>query len=434
MRNRFFAVAIILIIAAFIWHFLDRPPEDLGNPRYFTDQTYNFETSRALNDIAIVGGDAGEVGQAVAGLKAGDAQGWYDRWMAAGDRAMALAHRTADPTSKGHALLRAHNYYRSAEFFLPPNDARRPEAWKKNVDAFYQGLDVLGVKYERIKVPYGTYHLNAVYYPGAAGSESKPLLVVVGGYDGTMEEMYFHIVAAALQRGYPVLTYEGPGQGSVLREQGLTFTPQWEKPNGAVLDTFLASHPTSGNIVLIGESMGGYLAPRAAAFDPRISGVVAYDVFFDGGAIASRNVPPFVFWLRKHGYNSVLNMLAKQGPSDPGALWSVQNGMWVFGAKGPFEVLDAFKAYTLAPVASRIKADVLILSGADDHFVPAGQADAFQKSLTGARSVTSVVFDRISGGSEHCQIGASSLWHATLFDWLATKFGQPAAIQAISSK
>ncbi|MBE1159830.1 alpha/beta hydrolase family protein [Dyella acidiphila] len=431
MRNRFFIIAAVLIVAGVIWHFLDRPQPDLGSPRYFSDQTYNFETARVLNDIAGVGGDGGEVGQAIAGLKAGDAQGWYQRWMAAGDRAMTLAQHTDDSIGKGDALLRAHNYYRAAEFFLAPNDAQRVPAWKKNIAAFYQGLGVLGVKYERISVPYGKYHLNALYFPGPAGSDSKPLLVVVGGYDSTMEELYFHVVAAAQQRGYPVLVYEGPGQGSVLREQGLTMTPQWEKPNGAVLDTFLATHPTSGKIVLIGESMGGYLAPRAAAFDPRISGVVAYDAFFDGGAIAARNVPLFVFWLRQHGYTGVLNWLGKHGPSDPGAQWSVQNGMWVLGVKGPFEVLDAFKAYTLAPVAARIKADVLILSGADDHFVPPEQAKAFALSLTAARSVTNIVYDRASGGGEHCQIGAPSLWHATLFDWLATKFGEPAQIQAI---
>jgi alpha-beta hydrolase superfamily lysophospholipase len=433
MRKRIFIGVVILILAAVLWHVVDRPPQDLGNPRYFTDQTYNFETSRVLNDIAVVGGDAGEVNQAIAGLEAGDAQGWYTDWSAAGDRAMALADRTADPVSKGHALLRAHNYYRTAEFFLAPDDARRPSVWKKNVAAFYQGLDVLGIKYERIRVPYGKYHLNAVYYPGPADTGDKPLLVVVGGYDSTMEELYFHVVAAALQRGYAVLTYEGPGQGSVLREQGLTFTPEWEKPNGAVLDTFLATHPISGKIVLIGESMGGYLAPRAAAFDPRITGVVAYDVFYDGAAIATRHVPPFVFWLRQKGDYGVLNFLAGHASSDPGSTWSVQNGMWVFGVKGPFEVLDAFKPYTLAPVASRIKADVLILAGADDHFVPQGQVAAFQKSLTGARSVTTVVFDRLSGGSEHCQIGAPSLWHATLFDWLTAKYGQPQTIQKIGS-
>lgn len=433
MRNRFLIGVAVLAVAAIAWHFADRPPEDQGHPRYFADQTYNFETLRVVNDLSVVGGDSADVEQAIAGLKAGDAQGWYARWTAAGDRAMALAHRTVDPISKGRALLRAHNYYRSAEFFLAPGDTRRPDVWKKNVDAFYQGLDVLDVAYERIRVPYGNYHLNAVYYPGPAGSETRPLLVVVGGYDGTMEEMYFHIVAAAHQHGYSVLTYEGPGQGSVLREQGLTFTPAWEKPNAAVLDTFLATHPSSGKIVLIGESMGGYLAPRAAAFDPRVSGVVTYDVFFDGYAIATRHVPPFIFWLRQRGYYAVLNALAKQAPSYPGSTWAVQNGMWVFGAKDPFGVIDAFKAYTLAPVASRIKADVLILAGAEDHFVPIEQVDRFQQSLTGARSVTRVVFDRASGGSEHCQMGAPSLWQATLFDWLASQYGQP-AVAAVDAK
>jgi alpha-beta hydrolase superfamily lysophospholipase len=431
MGKRILIGVVLLILAAVVWHLLDRAPKDPGNPRYFTDQTYNFETLRVLNDTAVAGGDPNEVAQAVTGLEAGDAQGWYAHWNAAGDRAMALAGRTGDAISKGNALLRAHNYYRAAEFFLAPNDAQRPSLWKKNTAAFYKGLDVLGVKYERITVPYGKYHLNAVYYPGPAGADGKPLLMVVGGYDSTMEELYFSPVAAALKRGYSVLTYEGPGQGSVLREQGLTFTPQWEKPNGAVLDTFLAKHVTSGKIVLIGESMGGYLASRAAVFDPRITGVVAYDVFFDAEAIATRHVPPFVFWLRQHGYTGVLGFLARHGSNDPGAQWSVQNGMWVFGAKGPFEVLDAFKPYTLAPVASRIKADVLILAGADDHFVPQDQVPAFQESLTGARSVTTVVFDRASGGSEHCQIGAPSLWQATLFDWLSAKYGQPENIQAL---
>jgi alpha-beta hydrolase superfamily lysophospholipase len=422
MLKRIFIGVLLLVLAAIGWHVLAKP-EDQGNPRYFADQTYNFEAIRVLNDIASVGGDSADVTQAVGEIRTGNADDWYSAWTAVGDRAMVLANNTNDAISKGNALLRAHNYYRSAEFFLPPSDPRRAIAWKKNIDAFYKGLEVLGVNYERIRVPYGDHHLSAVYYPGPAGSENKPLLIVVGGYDSTMEELYFHIAAAAHQRGYSVLTYEGPGQGSVLREQGLTFIPEWEKPTSAVLDTFLAKHPVSGKIVLIGESMGGYLAPRAAAFDSRISGVVAYDEFYDGYAIATRHVPSFVFWLRDHHYDSVLSFLAEHGPKDPGSTWATQNGMWVFGANSPFAVIDAFKNYTLAPVASRITGDVLILAGTDDYFVPLDQVDAFQKSLTHARSVTTKIFDRESGGSEHCQIGAASLWHATLFDWLAEKYG-----------
>jgi alpha-beta hydrolase superfamily lysophospholipase len=44
----------------------------------------------------------------------------------------------------------------------------------------------------------------------------------------------------------------------------LQFTPEWEKPTSAVLDAFLATHAQPEKIVLIGLSMGGYLAPRAA--------------------------------------------------------------------------------------------------------------------------------------------------------------------------
>jgi alpha-beta hydrolase superfamily lysophospholipase len=411
--------AIVVLVAAFLFW---PKPEDRGNPRFFADQTYNFETIRALNDVAVAGGDSAETTEAIAGVKAGDAQGWYAAWSAEGDRVAAVASHSTDPISKGNALLRAHTYYREAEFFLAPGDAKRPAIWKKNVAAFYAGLDTLGVRYERIIVPYGKYHLNAIYYPGPAGAETKPLLVIVGGYDSTMEELYLGLAAAAHQHGYSVLTYEGPGQGSVIREQGLTFTPEWEKPNGAVLDTFLATHAKPAKIVLLGESLGGYLAPRAAAFDSRIDGVVTYDVFFDGGAAVTRNVPPFVFWLRKHGYTGVLNFLAGL-QSDPGTIWGQQNGMWVFGVKNSFAVLDAFKAYSLAPVAPRITADVLMFAGTNDHFIPLAQLDEFKKSLTHARSVTSVVFDRASGGSEHCQLGAPSLWQASLFDWLSAKFG-----------
>ena len=420
MRRFWIGSGLVAILAA-AWFFWPRPA-DMGHPRFFADQTYDFETIRVLSDIQPAGGDSEEALQTIPAIKAGDAESWYAAWSRAGDRVMTLANATRESTGKGDALLRAHNYYRAAEFFLSPWDPRRPALWKKNVDAFYAGLDTLKVAYERIRVPYGAHHLNAVYYPGGAGSQTKPLIVFVGGYDSTMEELYFQLAAAAHRRGYSVLTYEGPGQGSVLREQGLTFTPQWEKPNGAVLDAFLAGHARPAKIVLIGASMGGYLAPRAAAFDKRIDGVVAYDVFFDGGAIASRNVPGFVFWLRDHGYTGVLKFLSGLR-SDPGSEWAQQNGMWTFGQKNPLAVIDAFKAYNLAPVAARIDADVLALAGSEDHFVPSDQLGRFEKSLTRARSVTAVVFDRASGGAEHCQVGAPSVWQATLFDWLARKFG-----------
>ncbi len=393
--------------------------------KLFNDQTYHFQTLRALNDIPFGGADTSEVLETIRHIRSGDPDSWYAAWERTGDRVSELAYRTKDRISRGRALLRAHNYYRTAEFLLAPTDPRRSISWSKNTRAFYDGLDTLGTTYERIRAPYGEHHLNAIYFPGPQGSETRPLIVICGGFDSTLEELYFVVVTAGLERGYSVLAYEGPGQGSIIRELGVPFTAEWEKPTAAVLDEYLRTHSRHPKTVLIGMSMGGYLAPRAAAFDDRIDGVVAYDVFYDFGAISSRSVPRLALWLDRHGLRPLLNLIIKvKAAFSPYLKWALQNSMWVMGTQNPIDTIKALSLYTLENVAQRITGDVLILAGGEDHFVPARQVKQFETSLTQARSVTTVVYDRESGGAEHCQLGASTLWHATLFDWLAERFPQ----------
>jgi pimeloyl-ACP methyl ester carboxylesterase len=240
-------------------------------------------------------------------------------------------------------------------------------------------------------VPYGEgHHLNAVYYPAPEGaSKKKPLIVLGGGFDSTIEELYFVLVKDAYDHGYDVLTYDGPGQGSVLRDQGLPFTLEWEKPVKAVVD-----HQRPEKMVLIGMSIGGYLAPRAAAFDDRFDGVIAYDAFFDGGVIAARYVPGAVTWLDAHGFDSLVDLLVRaKAALSPGFAWATANGMWTTGTKRPLDTTKALQKYSLAGVAQQIKGDVLILAGAEDHFVPLEQVGQFQEALTSARSVTTKVYD-----------------------------------------
>lgn len=408
--------------------------EDRGQGRFFADQTYHFATLRVLNDIAADGADTAEVLETVTRIRSGDAQGWFSAWSATGDRVARQAGATTDRMAKGRALLRAHNYYRTAQFFLPPDDPKRPAAAAKEIRHFYAGLDALSVAYQRLEVPYGEgHHLDAVYYP-AEGADKRPLIIFCGGFDSTLEELYFLLVKDAHEHGYDVLTYAGPGQGAVLRGQGLTFTPAWEQPTKAVLDAFLARHARPPKIVIVGASLGGYLAPRAAAFDERFDGVVAWDVMFDAGAVA--RVPPAIFWLRDHGFGVIVNLMIRANAAlSPGFAWRVSNAMWTTGTKHPLDAAAALQKYTLAGVAQRIKADVLILAGTEDHFVPVAQAAQFREALTAARSVTTRIYDRASGGAEHCQAGAQSLWHADFFAWMAAKFGaeQP-AIQAAASR
>ena len=405
-----------------VWLFMREPIQwrsGIGR-RFFRDQAFHFQTLRTVNNICADGADTGEVLQTISNIREGNTESWFTAWESTASRLTERAGRIQDPRSRGQTLLRAHNYLRTAEFFLPPSDPRRPVSFLRNVKTFESGLDALGTIRERTRIPYGAGHLNAIYYPGPSAGLVKPLLVLCGGFDSTLEELYFVLVPAAHQRGFSVLTFEGPGQGAVLREQKLTFTHEWELPTAAVLDAHFASYPRQAKTIFIGMSMGGYLAPRAAAFDSRIDGVVAFDVLFDFGAVARATAPPLALWLHARRADALMKLLIKiKAWLSPGFAWSVANGQWVLGTASAMETMDALDSYKLAPIAGMIKADVLILAGVDDHFIPVGQAAEFANALNSARSVRTIVYDRASGGAEHCQMGAQSLWHADLFDWLA---------------
>jgi len=270
-------------------------------------------------------------------------------------------------------------------------------------------------------VPYGENTLNAIYYP-APEPIRAPLIMFCGGYDSIVEELYFFLVASARKRGYAVLTYEGPGQGAALREQGLRFTHEWEKPTSAVLDAYLAAHARPEKIVLIGLSMGGYLAPRAAAFESRIDGVVSYDIMFNLQGV--HDIPKSAVTLIRLGLGKLVVKVADvMALLKPGLRWGLSNASWTMGANGFVEMVDTFGKYTLAGVAQNIRQDVLILAGAEDQFVPVEQVEQYKKALVNARSVTAKVYDTITGGHEHSQLGASTLWQADFFDWMQEKFG-----------
>src|SRR5262249_26960647 len=156
---------------------------------------------------------------------------------------------------------------------------------------------------------------------------------------------------------------EGPGQGQVLRG-GITMTHEWEKPTGVVLDEFLRAHAKPKQIVLIGMSMGGYFAPRAAAFDKRIDGVVAWDTCFDFGEVVN------MFF--KMSRDPILSQSADYK-------WFTSNAQWVTGTHTVEDAVGVLQAYSLAPIAARITQPVLIMAGEQDYGIPMHQTADFQK-------------------------------------------------------
>src|SRR5919108_126683 len=103
----------------------------------------------------------------------------------------------------------------------------------------------------------------------AAASPRRGAVLIHGGFDSLIEEFVaiWQRIAAA---GFDVIAFDGPGQGGARALAGLTFDHDWEQPVGAVLDYFGVASAT-----LVGISMGGYWALRAAAFEPRVERVVS---------------------------------------------------------------------------------------------------------------------------------------------------------------
>jgi 2,6-dihydroxypseudooxynicotine hydrolase len=106
-----------------------------------------------------------------------------------------------------------------------------------------------------------------------AGAGKPPLVVMCMGLDSTKEEMDAN-ESPFLARGMATLAFDGPGQGEA--EYDFAIRGDYEVAVKAVLDyAGSRSDLDTTRIGIWGVSLGGYYAPRAAAFDKRIKACIA---------------------------------------------------------------------------------------------------------------------------------------------------------------
>ena len=387
---------------------------------HFNDPTFSFELLRAASYGLYGGSEIGEVLKTANQIRAGDFESWYRAWQETAARVEAIADEELHEghrVSAGQAFLRASNYYRTAEFFLAPDDPRRPATFEKSRTTFWQFLELSGLCVERVRIPYEGTTLPGYFYRVDDSGVARRTLLALGGFDSTGEELYFFAAAAALQHGYNVLTFEGPGQGEPLRIQHLPTRPDYEVPVRAAVD-YLLTRPEVDreHIALMGTSMGGYYAPRAAAFEPRLKALIVHSAAFDLWETQTKTKPAFRL-LEKlkspRGLQTALN-LAMRFNSE--LRWSIKNGKWVFGTSNPVEMIREVQRYSLKEIAGLIQQPTLILHGAADHLFPLEQADSLYAALKAPKTLR--VFTEEEGAEEHCQIGNITLLHQVLFDWL----------------
>lgn len=389
----------------------------MPRPVFSPTETFQFETVRALWSAPFNGADYGEVASTIARVRPGDFESWYTHWKRLGTTVGARGERLTDPVSRGKALLRASNYLRTAEFYLDPLDSRRPPTARDSRGWFDAGLTTLGVDAVRSRLAYGDAELETIFLRSQKAG-ARDVLVVHGGFDSTVEELYFTIGAGALERGFHVLLFEGPGQGNLLREFGIPFTPDWADAASLVIDS-LDRHCDPGAIIGVGVSFGGHLLARAAAVEKRYDRIVLFDYFPEMLRAFTHTMPAVLRGPAERMPTWLQRLVRLYARRDPALRWALANAFWTFGVSTLPELVAQMRRYDEGPWVGDIAADVLVLIGEDEHFFDGALVHDFKRKLTGARSVTVHEFPGDEGGGLHCQNGAVHLAHEVIFDWAA---------------
>jgi len=383
-----------------------------------TDEAFSFESLRAVGYAPYGGADIGEVMATAARITPGDWESWYREWRTLADRIATIADKSAadgHAASASSAYLRASNYYRTAEFFLrddPWNDPRVEDTSARAIETFRAAPEIQA-QWTRVGIPYQGIELEG-YYLNSSGDEPGRTLLAHGGYDSTVEELFFTVGEAARRRGWNCLIFEGPGQGSALRVNKLPFRYDWEAVVTPVVDFAISLRGVDPErIALLGMSMGGYLAPRAAAFEHRIAACVAYDgVLSMAAAILGPQAP--------HGDPNQLvaamdNLIAHRAEAPSSLRWGISNALWVFRGATTQELIDEISKYDLTEVADQITCPTLVCEAENDHFF-SGQPQMLYEALRCPRTL--LAFTAAEGAEEHCHVGALTLFHQRMFDWL----------------
>ncbi|QRG70341.1 alpha/beta hydrolase family protein [Brevibacillus choshinensis] len=385
----------------------------------FEDQTFSFELLRALSYAPYGGADIGECLTTAYRIKEGDFDSWYREWYRTAERIHSRAEqnkRCGQWMSARENYLRAHNYYRTAEFFLhgDPDDPRMMETWGKSRSAFREAIKRMDFIVEEVQIPYEGTFLPGYFY--RLDDSPRPTLLIHGGFDSTGEELYFGGAAAALQRGYHCLTFEGPGQGAVIREQRIPFRHDWERVVTPVVDYMLARPEVDPlRLALMGISLGGYLSPRAAAFEHRLAACIANDGLFSNqfgemGKKLHRGKPED---LQDTQY--VEAFIRSLMDKSTNVRWAIENGMFTYQAASIHDLIEKTQPYTLEGVAQKIQCPTLVCEAEADHFF-AGQPKMLYDALTCPK--TFMLFSSEESAEEHCQFGALVHFHQRLFEWL----------------
>ncbi|MEJ2869110.1 alpha/beta fold hydrolase [Actinomycetospora sp. OC33-EN08] len=365
---------------------------------------WNLSVNIALN----TGGQIGEVTEACAPLLEAARQGedagtelFFRSWTAVADRLVGLAR---EDEAAGHLLTASARYQRAAVYYLTAERLQsrhfgpRRTAYRAMLDAFGRAITTGRLKCARVEIPYEGVGMPALFV-AAEGAGPAPCMVFTNGLDSTKEMVFGSGIAQELaRRGVSTLIVDHPGSGEALRLRGLTGrhdSEHWAGPCVDWLETRDDVDP--GRIGVMGWSLGGYYAPRAAAFEKRFALCVAWGANYDWGELQKRR-------------------LAREGDRPVPHYWD--HVEWVFGKDTLEEFMAFAPAMSLVGVTERITVPFLVTHGTNDRQIPREYATAQYETAVNSPKRELTWFTEREGGVEHVSADNIPAVTGYIADWV----------------
>lgn len=412
----------------------------------FAQSDLNFQTLFALGAVGQTG-VAGEVVAAVAqaNAAAGGAsyQSVYDAFLSQGNRLQdqALSAEKAGRTVTARdRYLRSAKYYAGALYWVLGTSTPDAEAdvYTAMTASFERGLGLIEPTVERLEIPlaHSPRPMPAWFLRPSDDGKARPTIIMNNGSDGQHVDMLSQGGDAALERGYNVLIFEGPGQGSMLFLHNIPFRHEWEQVITPIVDVLEArSDVRSDQIALRGISFGGELAPWAAAFEHRLAALVA-----DPGS--TRSILDYPGFLRNLGLDggdeAQVNHSWNAGivpGATPEQQFSLKKTLEIFSpvahdevkAGGHptnwYELSREIARYDLDGVAERITAPTLVTWYEGDAAFK-DEPLALYEMLKNAKRRDLVKLTSVDGAQYHCGPMAPQVSNEACWDWLDDVLGR----------
>jgi dienelactone hydrolase len=328
----------------------------------------------------------------------------YASWAAVADRLVAKAQ---DDEARGRRIGAGETYYRAslytsqAERLQSPKWEGRNAAYQKSIDLLLKHVELSRIPVTRVEIPFEDASLPGYFY-SAPGEGPHPVVIQWNGLDSTKEMMYYSGFPRMLaERGISTLMIDTPGSGEALRLRNLHARFDTEVWASAIVDWIEANaaelHADPDRVGIVGWSLGGYFAPRAAAFEKRLKFVVAWGANHNWAAVQEAR-------RRREGENPVPHY------------WD--HVFWVFDATDMDDFIAKTANMKLEGVVEKITVPFLITHGVGDRQIPVAYAHESYDQAVNSPKRELRLFDNPEGGTEHISIDNMTYVAGIIADWI----------------